>query len=187
MWVQELVDWGPSSSDFALLRALERGGCLMRKTVTSISLIVITFETLFFPFKPILSHLLLSNVGGGKTFPIYSTMWRAGLLKRHLDVFCVVQLATTTWNRLRTTPNSETNQWWNLKEINLKTPMCHKIYGRLYINSSRKSSNGILMSCSQVTRLAEVNEEPISWYLKTKWDTRLHRFRQVLNLLKTSK
>ena len=44
-------------------------------------------------------------------------MWRAGLLKRHLDVFCVVQLATTTWNWLRTTPNSETNQWWNSKEI----------------------------------------------------------------------
>ena len=44
-------------------------------------------------------------------------MWKAGLLKRHLGVFRVVQLATTTWNRLRTTPNSETNQWWNSKEI----------------------------------------------------------------------
>ena len=44
-------------------------------------------------------------------------MWRAGLLKRHLGVFRVVQLATTTWNWLRTTPNSETNQWWNSKEI----------------------------------------------------------------------
>ena len=64
--LKELVDWGPSSSDFALLRALERDGCLMRKTVTSLTLTVITFETLFFPFKSILSPILLSNVGGGK-------------------------------------------------------------------------------------------------------------------------
>ena len=59
MRIQELVDWGPSSSDFALLRALERGGCLMRKTGTSTSLIVITSETLFFPFKSILSSSLI--------------------------------------------------------------------------------------------------------------------------------
>ena len=59
MRIQELVDWGPSSSDFALLRALERGGCLMRKTVTSLTLTVITFETLFFPFKSILSSSLI--------------------------------------------------------------------------------------------------------------------------------
>ena len=43
--------------------------------------------------------------------------------------------------------------------------------GDIYINSSRMSSNGILVSYSQVTRLVEVNEEPLSWYLKTKWDT----------------
>ena len=61
--------------------------------------------------------------------------------------------------------------------------MCHKIYGRLYINSS----DGILMSGSQVTHLAEVNEEPICGYLEKKWDTRLHGLRQVLKILKTSK
>ena len=164
MWIQELVDWGPSSSDFALLRALERDGCLMRKTVTSLTLTVITFETLFFPFKSILSPILLSNVGGRKYFLIqcwfgkWYTLDKAMMkivqlcmmyywalksnvhcdpsynvkswtTKRYLDVFRVVQLATTTWNWLRTTPNSEANQWWNLKEMNLKTAMCHNLKG----------------------------------------------------------
>ena len=49
--------------------------------------------------------------------------------------------------------------------------MCYKIDGRLYINSSTQPGNGILMSGSQVTHLAEVNEEPICRYLETKWDT----------------
>ena len=65
--------------------------------------------------------------------------------------------------------------------------MCYKTDGRLYINSSTQPGNGILMSGSQVTHLAEVNEEPICGYLETKWDTRLHGLRQVLKLLKTSK
>ena len=101
-------------------------------------------------------------------------MWRAGLLKRQLGVFRVVQLAITTWNWLGINPNSETNQWWNSEEINLKTAMCYIIDGRLYINSSTQPGNGILMSGSQVTHLAELNEEPICRYLETKWDTRLN-------------
>ena len=36
------------------------------------------------------------------------------------------------------------------------------VKGDVYINSSRMSSNGILVSYSQVTRLVEVNEEPLS-------------------------
>ena len=65
--------------------------------------------------------------------------------------------------------------------------MCHIIDGRLYIISSTQLGDGILMSGSQVTHLAEVNEEPICRYLETKWDTRLHGLRQVLKILKTSK
>ena len=65
--------------------------------------------------------------------------------------------------------------------------MCYKSDERHYISSSTQPGNGILMSGSQVTHLAEVNEEPICRYLETKWDTRLHGLRQVLKLLKTSK
>ena len=72
-------------------------------------------------------------------------------------------------------------------QLNLKIAMCYKIDGRLYINSSTQPGNGILMSGSQVTHLAEVNEELICRYLETKWDTRLHGLRQVLKILKTSK
>ena len=65
--------------------------------------------------------------------------------------------------------------------------MCYKSDERLYISSSRKPGNGILMSGSQVTHLAEVNEEPICGYLETKWDTRYKGLRQVIKLLQTSK
>ena len=43
--------------------------------------------------------------------------------------------------------------------------------GDIYIYSSRMSSNGILVSYSQVIRLVEVNEDPLRWDLKMNWDT----------------
>ena len=76
---------------------------------------------------------------------------------------------------LKLTQNN--SQQWNQSMVELEgnksenSNVSQILKGDIYINSSRMSSNGILVSYSQVTRLAEVNEEPLSWYLKTKWDT----------------
>ena len=73
--------------------------------------------------------------------------------------------------------NQKNSQQWNQSMVELEgnksenSNVSQILKGDIYINSSRMSSNGILVSYSQVTRLVEVNEEPLSWYLKTKWDT----------------